>query len=175
MNLPTLRSLRPVARGFVCAIALAATSGCTTVAQSGFDYATRRIIDLSSSLILLDQQTMELAAHVETKVTPPGSGAIVVQLKAAESWPKGWHPMRFSFRPQGSSESFNVVEISPDGALLRMAGKDGLQPETATAVDRRIIRLQLTSVSSQPYELLVDLRHADGRRANMARRSITVP
>ncbi len=174
MNLSPLKSLRSVAHGLVCAMALAATTGCMSMAQAGLDYSTTKIIDGSAASVPLDGQAVELAAHLEARTKPPGSGVLVVQLKAAASWPKDWRPAQFSFRPQGAAQSFNLVEIDTNGSLLRALGKDGLQPETEAAADRRIIRLQLTAVASQPYELLVSLRHADGRRANLALRSITV-
>jgi len=81
--------------------------------------------------------------------------------------------MQFSFRPQESSQSFNFIEIDMDGELLRAIGKDAIQPGFESAASTRTIRLRMTTVSNQAYELLVTLRNPDGRRANLALRSVT--
>jgi hypothetical protein len=173
MKASRLRSILPQICAVCAAVTIAlASTGCTTVAQAGLDYATRKVIDGSVASVSLDERTLDLTAVVERQANPPGSGVLVVRVSAEGGWPMGWHPMQFSFRPEGSSQSFSFVEIDADGELLRAIGKDGFQPGFDRTANARIIRLRISGASHQTYELLVTLRNPDGRRANLALRSI---
>lgn len=150
----------------------ALASGCMSVAQVGLDYATTKVIDGSGSVATLDGRNVELACHTEISTQPSQSGFLVFRLKAANGWPNGWQPTQFSFRPQASSSSFDFVEIDREGTLLRAIGKNALQPQVETIGDERVIRFRLTKISTQPYEALVRIQNGEGRRANLAIRSI---
>ncbi|MFA6546894.1 MAG: hypothetical protein WCS99_20930 [Limisphaerales bacterium] len=169
LNPESLNVLLPL---LAAGVLIAVASGCTSVAQVGLDYATTKIIDGSGSSVSLDGQTITLSGWLEPRTDRSGAGVLVVGLKSSGTWPQGWRAAQFSFRPEGASQSFSFIEIDTDESLLRAIGPDVFQPKIEERDGTKYFRLQLKSMAERPYEVLVSLRHVEGRRANLALRSV---
>lgn len=150
-------------------------SGCGMALKTMDSASTTGLIQEAGPSLKLENQVVELTAHLETPQQPDGTGVMVLKLTSTGGgeWPPGYRLSSIGFRPQSASYYFNYIDLDPWGNPTRITRQSALSLQIekgSSSLEARFRILRL--VANKPYEVLVTLRDATGKVHRLGVRSI---